>query len=178
MSTSELRRGPGWWMDLDGSWNPPESWPESSPPLPGWIRSADGTWHEPTGTATTLVETKVDDVQQLAGSDAAQVEDVAVPTQRPVPDTGADSGPVDATTPAAAIEDVNQAPVELPPVEIAPPTQKPVPAPTLQFSDMEAVVQPTIDEARLVRRAIRAAIIAGVLAAMIGIGLALLLARL
>ena len=40
-----LRRGPGWWMDPEGNWNPPELWPESTPPLPGWVRDADGRWH-------------------------------------------------------------------------------------------------------------------------------------
>ncbi len=44
MSTSEMRRGPGWWMDLDGQWKPPQEWPESTPPLPGWTRNADGLW--------------------------------------------------------------------------------------------------------------------------------------
>ncbi|NNC79434.1 MAG: hypothetical protein HKN94_04700 [Acidimicrobiales bacterium] len=47
MSIDELRRGPGWWMDREGVWNPPELWPESAPPLPGWTRNVDGRWMEP-----------------------------------------------------------------------------------------------------------------------------------
>lgn len=47
MSTGELRRGPGWWMDLNGIWNPPELWPEENPPLPDWHRNDDGTWLAP-----------------------------------------------------------------------------------------------------------------------------------
>ena len=34
-------------MDPEGAWNPPELWPESSPPLPGWVRGADGRWSAP-----------------------------------------------------------------------------------------------------------------------------------
>jgi len=34
-------------MDLEGTWNPPEEWPETSPPLPGWVRGDGGSWHEP-----------------------------------------------------------------------------------------------------------------------------------
>lgn len=34
-------------MDRDGVWNPPELWPEDSPPLPGWTRTDDGRWIEP-----------------------------------------------------------------------------------------------------------------------------------
>ena len=47
MATSETRDGPGWWMASDGGWNPPEMWPESTPPLPGWVRQADGSWKAP-----------------------------------------------------------------------------------------------------------------------------------
>jgi len=34
-------------MDVEGVWNPPELWPESSPPLPGWTRDERGHWREP-----------------------------------------------------------------------------------------------------------------------------------
>lgn len=34
-------------MTPDGRWNPPELWPESTPPLPGWERGADGRWFDP-----------------------------------------------------------------------------------------------------------------------------------
>lgn len=50
MSTNGVRRGPGWWMDLEGSWNPPEDWPETSPPLPGWVRGESGSWSGPAGS--------------------------------------------------------------------------------------------------------------------------------
>ena len=50
--TSETRRGPGWWMDLEGVWNPPELWPESTPPLDGWVRGDDGRWSPPTEVDT------------------------------------------------------------------------------------------------------------------------------
>ena len=41
------RGGPGWWMDLDGQWRSPETWPEDTPPLEGWIRQSDGSWRAP-----------------------------------------------------------------------------------------------------------------------------------
>lgn len=47
MAASETRQGPGWWMDPQGGWNPPENWPESTPPLPGWIRGSNGLWSSP-----------------------------------------------------------------------------------------------------------------------------------
>lgn len=47
MAASETRQGPGWWMDPDGGWNPPENWPEATPPLPGWIRGTNGLWSAP-----------------------------------------------------------------------------------------------------------------------------------
>lgn len=50
MSASDVRRGPGWWMDLEGGWNPPETWPEPTPPLPGWIRTVHGHWAPPDGS--------------------------------------------------------------------------------------------------------------------------------
>lgn len=47
MAVSGTRRGPGWWMDRDGGWNPPELWPETTPPLPGWVRNENGRWEAP-----------------------------------------------------------------------------------------------------------------------------------
>ena len=47
MAVSGTRRGPGWWMDRDGGWNPPELWPESTPPLPGWVRNDKARWEAP-----------------------------------------------------------------------------------------------------------------------------------
>lgn len=54
MATSETRKGPGWWMALDGGWNPPELWPESTPPLPGWVRGVNGRWSAPTEPAPVV----------------------------------------------------------------------------------------------------------------------------
>ena len=147
MSTSELRRGPGWWMDLDGSWQPPESWPESSPPLPGWLRAPDGSWYSPE---------QADDGAALDNA----VEEPVVSPQRPIPETDSESA-----TPK--LEAVTPSPAPREPV-----------AATLQFSGMEAVLHPTMDDRTGINRAIRAGIIAAVLATMIGIGLALLLANL
>lgn len=47
MAVSHTREGPGWWMDRDGGWNPPELWPESTPPLPGWVLQPNGRWEAP-----------------------------------------------------------------------------------------------------------------------------------
>ena len=66
MSASDVRRGPGWWMDLEGGWNPPETWPEPSPPLPGWIRSVDGRWVPRDGEAEAAA---------AAEDDGAGIED-------------------------------------------------------------------------------------------------------
>lgn len=41
------RMGPGWWMDVHGTWRSPEQWPEDYPPLPGWVRNSDGGWLPP-----------------------------------------------------------------------------------------------------------------------------------
>lgn len=146
-------------MDLDGSWKPPESWPESSPPLPGWVRLSDGTWYDPAQQASST--------ESVVGQDTVAEADVSdlstTPASRPVPDTaaGATSEPQVSVTPPSP-----------------PSTQTEAPARTLQFSETQAVVQPTVEDDQILERAIRAAIIAGVLAAAIGIGLGLLLAAL
>ena len=80
MSASDLRRGPGWWMDLDGEWNPPELWPESSPPLPGWNRSDDGTWIAP-------LEESADEGPVPETSDAAPAPDLFVTDSKAVEPT-------------------------------------------------------------------------------------------
>lgn len=67
-----LRRGPGWWMDPEGNWNPPELWPESTPPLPGWVRDAEGYWHasdDPPPAALSVVPAL--DVEASAPADDA-----------------------------------------------------------------------------------------------------------
>ena len=60
---SETREGPGWWMAPDGGWNPPEMWPEASPPLPGWVRGADGMWSSPEAAAAAAAKSKSEDVE-------------------------------------------------------------------------------------------------------------------
>jgi hypothetical protein len=84
-----LRRGPGWWMDPEGNWNPPELWPESTPPLPGWVRDADGRWHasdDPPPVALTVVP-------QLDAEPSAPADDTSETEAKPT---------VSATAPPAA----------------------------------------------------------------------------
>ncbi len=54
--SANTRSGPGWWMDEAGAWQPPEQWPEDTPPIEGWTGVA-GAWTPPaepvdTGPAT------------------------------------------------------------------------------------------------------------------------------
>ncbi len=69
MAASETREGPGWWMASDGGWNPPEMWPESTPPLPGWVRQPDGSWKAPLEKAP-VAETQLLDVSKTANGQA------------------------------------------------------------------------------------------------------------
>jgi hypothetical protein len=50
------RGGPGWWLDLDGTWRAPTEWPEDSPPIEGWTRASDGRWKPPVGETTERIE--------------------------------------------------------------------------------------------------------------------------
>ena len=68
MSASDVRRGPGWWMDLDGDWNPPETWPERTPPLPGWRLSELGHWEPPAAADGSLRELTEADTARLESS--------------------------------------------------------------------------------------------------------------
>ena len=78
MPASDVRRGSGWWMDLDGAWNPPELWPESTPPLPGWSRAADGSWVAP-------VEEPSDDEEIVDEPNAALTTNAAETLASPEP---------------------------------------------------------------------------------------------
>lgn len=50
------RGGAGWWMDPDGVWQPPEAWPEDTPPVDGWERGIDGRWAAPPSAPAVEVE--------------------------------------------------------------------------------------------------------------------------
>ena len=177
MSTSELRRGPGWWMDLEGQWNPPEEWPESSPPLPGWIRGADGLWTEP-------AEVDYDEAAEVA-DDAES----ATKTNGDVRTNGAPAGLA-----IRPIPDI--APVAVPPLESLtapsvfgtdldlehPPHRQVASGPIiinkvgLSFSETMADVSiPEVDLDRDRRRAVTAAFLAAITASMFAAGLVLLL---
>ena len=160
-------------MDLTGSWNPPESWPESSPPLPGWERLPNGSWHNP----------HAEDPE----ADAASTQpDTADAQRRPVPDTPTASIPSldtlsgDHEQPSAepARERAQADSVATTPatnVDAGVAARKPTPA--LQFATTEAIyVVSPVDEAQLRRRAIGAAIVSALLTVMIGGGLVVLLA--
>ncbi len=74
MSASDVRRGPGWWMDLEGDWNPPETWPDDSPPLPGWRRNGEGRWEPPASADGSLREGTDDDAAEVVGLAAPDPE--------------------------------------------------------------------------------------------------------
>ncbi len=181
MSTSELRRGPGWWMDLEGQWNPPEEWPESSPPLPGWIRGTDGLWTEPA---------EVDD------DETDEVADDAKSTIRTNGDVRTNGAP----TGLAIRPMLNIAPANVPPLESLtapavfgteldvehPPHRQVAGGPIitskvgLSFSEIKADAdkpdpEPEPDPDRDRRRAMTAAFLAAITASMFAAGLILLL---
>lgn len=58
-------------MALDGGWNPPELWPESTPPLPGWVRGVDGRWSAPVAPAPIADVNTLDLVGSTNASDAS-----------------------------------------------------------------------------------------------------------
>lgn len=148
MSTSELRRGPGWWMDLNGQWNPPESWPESSPPLPGWTRDASGKWSEPAST---------DALADHGGPE------LVTPATRPVPESAPTIPPLPNIAQAVAPEfEWAELPTE----------------PMLGFADAQAEPRPDDAADRSRKRATNAAILAAVTAVMIAAGVVVLLALL
>lgn len=152
-------------MDLDGSWNPPESWPESSPPLPGWVRADDGKWQSP-----------VDVVEPIELG-------IVTPAQRPIPDTPHASDTetldeLDVTEHDVETHDAETHDVEANPEPRSEQQSKPIPPP-LQYAEADFLPpQPDVVAEAARNRAMRAALIAGVLAAMIGIGIGLLLATL
>ena len=50
-------------MDLEGGWNPPEEWPEATPPLPGWVRGDDNRWRPPTDDEGAVREPSPSEVE-------------------------------------------------------------------------------------------------------------------
>ncbi|MGI9606999.1 MAG: hypothetical protein ACR2P0_12745 [Acidimicrobiales bacterium] len=82
MTASDVRRGPGWWMDLDGGWNPPEEWPENSPPLPGWERGPDGSWRPPSDDEGAIRDPSP---AEVAANDQIDAEAVRTPIAQQPP---------------------------------------------------------------------------------------------
>jgi len=137
-------------MDLDGTWNPPEEWPDSNPPLPGWVQGNDGRWGPPEEPAPKRHFTR-------------PVADVSNPVVSGTTEAATEPTPEVAHEPA--VEAASATPV-------TPPTQ---PVPSLGFSD--AVAQPrTIETDRIERRrALVAAALAALLAVVLAGGLVVLL---
>jgi len=136
-------------MDLDGQWNPPESWPESSPPLSGWTRDSAGVWRAPT-TA------QLDDT----------LEGAAVPTARPVPEGSTASEDARAIPPLPTISEPEASPL-LPSAKAES---------SLRFAAAQAAPRPDEAAEQMMRRAMNAAIIAAVTATMLAAGIVVLLA--
>lgn len=72
------RAGLGWWMDADGTWCPPEEWPEDTPPLDGWIRAENGRWQD----AGSVPVSKPTSAQQVSTRSAAVEEESVAPKRR------------------------------------------------------------------------------------------------
>ena len=163
MSTSEMRRGPGWWMDVDGQWQPPEKWPESSPPLPGWLRTSDGTWSAPIQSPAPA-----DDPSLTASQDPPVAEPPRVTTARPAP-----TAPVPQVPPTPVEPDRA---VSIQKVPDAKPTE-PVAEPRIGLSYATQVEQFDVETADYDRnrRAFVAAVTAAVIAGMVGAGIVLLI---
>lgn len=129
MATSETRDGPGWWMGSDGGWNPPEMWPESTPPLPGWIRQPDGSWKAP--------------VEQPPEAESAKLDLTEAKTESGVIDLTA-AAAVDVPSSGATIVRGGKS-VELPTVKEVPTLQ---PAPRLSTTPTQKEPPPSSDSQR------------------------------
>lgn len=176
MSTSELRRGPGWWMDLEGQWKPPEEWPEATPPLPGWKRGTDGLWFEQPFVEDLHDELDAQPRQEHTTQTAAS-GDLAT-SKRPVLNLGALSVPsLDSL--------IGDKPDENPPFDSKRHEQRRVTpdrraAPTnaeslFTFAEGAENLPIFEDDARHRRQALTAAMLAAVTASMLAAGLVLLL---
>lgn len=148
-------------MDLEGQWNPPEVWPEATPPLPGWKRDDDGLWTEP-----AVVESHED------SSDAPPSEPVAQSsTARPVLDIGVSSIP--------SLESLqDDAVVQVVPERRVADDRRTSPTKSesiLTFAEATANLTIAEDIVRERQQAIMAASLAAVTASMLAAGLVLLL---
>lgn len=86
-------------MDRDGGWNPPELWPETTPPLPGWVRNEKGRWEAP--------------VEIVDDSDTVPMIDLTVPANEPnvvYTPRHAAFGPVNPDDPEEVADTEEQAP--------------------------------------------------------------------
>jgi len=70
-------------MDLEGTWNPPEEWPETSPPLPGWVRGDGGSWHEPSDPIESSTESEPASVQRYSTGSTVTRPTLTPATPRP-----------------------------------------------------------------------------------------------
>jgi hypothetical protein len=156
MSTSELRRGPGWWMDLDGSWKPPQDWPEATPPLPGWTRDSQGTWG-PTMIGKE-VEAEIFAATTITADPVRPIPDVAnITHSTEVPSLSTLGDPIATTTIHAA------------------PASTTLRAAPLTYSEAKFEAPPEADVQRAFRRALMAAFVAAVTCSMLAAGLIVLL---
>lgn len=167
-------------MDVEGQWQPPENWPESSPPLPGWVRTADGTW-----TAPTIPPPAAPDSPPLTQSNGRPVaEPPRVTTARPQ-SVAPDHNPATSKAP----DQPN--PVDKPPADKEPeretfslqkeksvsarPDSVEEPRIGLGFAtDVEHIDTQALEQDRN-RRAFIAAVTAAVIAGMLGAGIVLLI---
>ncbi|MFT7476560.1 MAG: hypothetical protein ACI81L_003515 [Verrucomicrobiales bacterium] len=157
MTTSELRRGPGWWMDLDGSWKPPQDWPEASPPLPGWTRDTQGTW----GPTAIGVELEA----QVAAGVTTIADDPIVDPVRPIPDLSNITYSMEAPNSRTLVEPIIDARLAATPLRPA----------SLTFSEAEFEAPPKLHKQRTIQRALMAAVVAAVTSSMLAAGLIVLL---
>jgi hypothetical protein len=162
-------------MDLEGQWNPPEEWPESSPPLPGWTRCVDGLWTEPVEGAVEDDGDEVTDVAEATAKTNGHLRADGAPAEltiRPIPDiTPPTVPPLESLTAPAVFG--TELDAEHPPDRQGADGSKTSKA-GLSFSETTADLYKP-DEERDRRQALTAAILAAITASMFATGLVLLL---
>lgn len=174
MSTSELRRGPGWWMDLEGQWNPPEEWPEDNPPLPGWTRGADGRWFDPQLHMNDVHETRD---RSGIGESAPSSKQRPVPETSAIPSLESLSAPDMTSQLAAEATKKSAEPTVIVDRRTTERRSNPTPAQSaLSFAEATADMSVTqAEDLRRRREGTMAALVAAVTASMLAAGLVLLL---
>lgn len=136
-------------MDPNGQWKPPEAWPESSPPLPGWRRAEDGSWAPPIPAPESIVDEPGDEIIDL--------RDISIPVKRPQPEIRRSYQRLPPGTDPRQLAESGEAPeVSFP---ISNETDEQPVAPLLQFSGVEASLEPVHIE-RKVRRSALVSVIA------------------